>query len=112
MTAAVAQASKAQKTAEAQLQQAQGLQQAEQRQLANWQGAIAVLPIPADKPATEVTLNDCDSWADTSLRFEIFLLTTHYWEGRWLIEVAENLSEILKSRNKTGRKTLEQNWRR
>jgi len=112
LTAAVAQASKAQKTAEAQLQQAQGLQQAEQRQLANWQGAIAVLPIPAGKPATEVTLNDCDSWADTSLRFEIFLLTTHYWEGRWLIEVAENLSEILKSRNKTGRKTLEQNWRR
>ena len=44
LTAAVAQASKAQKTAEAKLQQAQGLLQAEQRQLANWQSAIAVLP--------------------------------------------------------------------
>lgn len=112
LTAAVAQASKAQKTAEVQVQQAQELQQAEQRQLANWQSVIAVLPVTADKPAAEVTLDDCDSWADTSLRFEIFLLTTHYWEGRWLLEVAESLPEILKSRSKTGRKTLEKNWLR
>ena len=112
LTAAMAQASKAQKTAEAQLQQAQQLQLAEQRQLANWQSAIAVLPTPVDKTAAEITLYDCDSWADTTLRFEIFLLTTHYWEGRWLMEVAENLPEIIKSRSKTGRKTLEQNWRR
>lgn len=112
LTAAMAQASKAQKTAEAQLQQAQQLQLAEQRQLANWQSAIAVLPTPVDKTAAEITLYDCDSWADTTLRFEIFLLTTHYWEGRWLMEVAENLPEIIKSRSKTGRKTLEQNWSR
>ncbi len=112
LTAAVAQASKAQKTAEAQLHQAQQLQLAEQRQLANWQSAIAVLPTPVDETAAEITLYDCDSWADTSLRFEIFLLTAHYWEGRWLMEVAENLPDIIKSRSKTGRKTLEQNWRR
>lgn len=112
LTAAVAQASKARKTAEAQLHQAQQLQIAEQRQLANWQSAVAVLPNPADRPAGEITLDDCDNWADTSLRFEIFLLATHYWEGRWLMEVGESLPEILKSRNKTGRKTLEQNWRR
>jgi len=112
LTTAVAQASKAQEVLEAQLQQARQLLQAEQRQVLNWQAVIAVLPIPSDKPAAQVTLNDCDSWADTSLRFEIFLLTTHYWEGRWLMEVAESLPEILKSRGKNGRKTLEKNWRR
>jgi hypothetical protein len=112
LTASEAQASKAQKVLEAQLQQARQLLQGEERQVLNWQTALAALPIPADQPAAQVTLNDCDSWADTSLRFEIFLLTTHYWEGRWLMEVAESLPEIIKSRNKTGRKTLEKNWRR
>tara|TARA_R110002051_G_scaffold90269_3_gene158994 strand:+ start:57171 stop:60677 length:3507 start_codon:yes stop_codon:yes gene_type:complete len=112
LTTTVAQASKTQKTLEAQLQQARERLQTEQRQLLNWQTAIAALPTPADKPAAQITLNDCDGWADTSLRFEIFLLTTHYWEGRWLMEVAESLPEILKSRGKTGRKTLEKNWRR
>ncbi|WP_394374764.1 AAA domain-containing protein [Stutzerimonas frequens] len=112
LTAAVAEASKAQSTAEAQLQQAQDALQNEQRQLATWQGAIAVLPHAGTRPAADISLADCDTWADTSLRFEIFLLTTHYWEGRWLLEVAETLPEIEKSRNKTGRKTLEINWRR
>lgn len=112
LTDAVAQAGKTQKTAEVQLQQAQQIREAEQRQLSHWQRVIAPLPDAAGKPAAEVTLNDCDRWSDTSLRFDIFLLTTHYWEGRWLIEVAESLPEILKSRNKTGRKTLEKNWRR
>lgn len=112
LTASVAQASKTQEVIEAQLQQARQLLQTEQRQVLNWQAVIAILPIPADRLAAQVTLNDCDSWADTSLRFEIFLLTTHYWEGRWLMEVAESLPEILKSRGKNGRKTLEKNWRR
>lgn len=112
LTAAVAQVSKARKVLEAQLQQARELLQAEQRQLLAWQAAIAALPMAENRCAAGITFNDCDGWADTSLRFEIFLLTTHYWEGRWLMEVAESLPEILKSRNKTGRKTLEKNWRR
>lgn len=112
LTATAAQASKTQKTAAAQLQQAQQIRETEQRQLSDWQRVIAVLPGTAGKYAAHITLNDCDSWADTSLRFDIFLLTTHYWEGRWLMDVAESLPEILKSRSKTGRKTLEKNWRR
>ncbi|MPQ69510.1 MULTISPECIES: AAA domain-containing protein [unclassified Pseudomonas] len=112
LAAAAAQASMAQKVLEAQIQRARQLLQGEQRQVLNWQAVIAVMSIPANRSAAQATLNDCDSWADTSLRFEIFLLTTHYWEGRWLMEVAESLPEILKNRNKTGRKTLEKNWRR
>ncbi|QBI66032.1 hypothetical protein EIZ61_32190 (plasmid) [Pseudomonas syringae] len=112
LTASVGQASKVQEVIAVQLQQARQLLQNEQRYVLNWQAAIAVLSPPTDRPAAQVTLSDCDSWADTSLRFEIFLLTTHYWEGRWLMEVAESLPEILKSRGKNGRKTLEKNWRR
>jgi hypothetical protein len=27
------------------------------------------------------------NWLDTTLRYELFVLATHYWEGRWLQEV-------------------------
>lgn len=90
-----------------QLQQAENLLRAEGR----WRSAIAVLSQAAGARAEQTSLGDCDNWADTSLRFEIFLLTTHYWEGRWLLEMADNLAEILKSRGKKGRRTVEANWR-
>ncbi|WP_448196747.1 AAA domain-containing protein [Pseudomonas putida] len=94
------------------LQTAQQLFEAEQQRLHGWHGAISSLADAAGQPAAQATLEDCDRWADTSLRFEIFLLTTHYWEGRWLLEVSEELQEILDSRKKTGAKTLIKNWRR
>lgn len=37
------------------------------------------------------------------IRFTIFLLTTHYWEGRWLLDMQDLLPEIEKERKKTGR---------
>lgn len=94
------------------LQTAQQLLEAEDHRLHDWHSAISSLADAAGKPAAQATLEDCDGWADTSLRFEIFLLTTHYWEGRWLLDVREELQEILDSRNKTGAKTLIKNWRR
>ena len=112
LTAVVALAAQALKPLETQLAQVRELMQSVQREVSNWQTVIAVLPKAAGKAAAQVTFDDCDSWADTSLRFEIFLLTTHYWEGRWLMEVADELPDILKSRGKKGRKTLEKNWRR
>ncbi|MFP6801356.1 MAG: AAA domain-containing protein [Pseudomonas sp.] len=112
LVVAMANASKAHKLLETELGNAQQLLQAKQRQELNWQAVIAVLPNLNGKSAAELTLDDCDVLADTSLRFEIFLLTTHYWEGRWLLEVAESLPELIKNRNKTGRKTLEKNWLR
>lgn len=112
LTASVTHESELEKTLEAKLNQARKLVQAERHQVLNWQDKISVLPIPDESPAAQITLNDCDGWADTSLRFEVFLLATHYWEGRWLIEVGQTLPEIQSSRTKTGRKTLEKNWRR
>ncbi|OXJ00416.1 MULTISPECIES: AAA domain-containing protein [Burkholderia] len=49
-----------------------------------------------------LSIEQCDAVADTELRFQIFMLTTHYWEGRWLLETESQLPKILekkKSRN-------------
>ncbi|NHX34143.1 helicase, partial [Escherichia coli] len=39
------------------------------------------------KQGEEPSLLQIDELADTQIRFPLFLLTTHYWEGRWLIDV-------------------------
>jgi hypothetical protein len=44
--------------------------------------------------------------------FEIFLLTTHYWEGRWLLEMQELLPKIEEVRRQRRRAALEERWRR
>jgi len=36
-------------------------------------------------------LLDFDRAADLSVRFPLFLLATHYWEGRWLLEIEKAL---------------------
>lgn len=97
---------------EEQLRHGVQLLEAEQRAIAAWHAAIVVLAKVTNKPAAQISLAECDAWADTSLRFEIFLLSTHYWEGRWLMEIAETLPTILKSRGKNGAKTIAGNWRR
>lgn len=35
----------------------------------------------------EYTLTKIDEWADTAIRHRLFMLATHYWEGRWLQEI-------------------------
>ncbi|HZF14072.1 MAG TPA: AAA domain-containing protein [Thermoanaerobaculia bacterium] len=32
-------------------------------------------------------------WLDTSLRYRAFLLATHYWEGKWLLEREEDIRQ-------------------
>jgi hypothetical protein len=112
LEAGLAQARAAVRDLAAQVQAAEHLLQAEQQRLQAWADCLAAMPPLAERPADGVHLRDCDTWADTTLRFEIFLLTTHYWEGRWLLEVAETLPEILASRKRTGLKTLVKNWQR
>lgn len=49
-----------------------------------------------------LSIEQCDAVADTELRFQIFMLTSHYWEGRWLLETESQLAKILdkkKSKN-------------
>lgn len=50
--------------------------------------------------------------ADLKTRFDLFLLATHYWEGRWLMTMEADLAAITTSHQKTGRKAVEPRWRR
>ena len=71
-----------------------------------------------DIGAGEIDPDDHAAWeqiernADKGIRFHLFLLATHYWEGRWLIEIERLLPEIEKERRRTGKKSVESRWRR
>lgn len=73
-----------------------------------WQGAVAVL----SAAHTMETLAEADRIADTTIRFKIFLLTTHYWEGRWLLSMIELGDQIEDQKKRKGRKVVEARWRR
>lgn len=49
---------------------------------------------------------------DLGLRFELFRLATHYWEGRWLMAMEADLAKIVVSGSKRGRSTLVPRWHR
>lgn len=57
-------------------------------------------------------LNEVDNAADKTIRFKSFLLATHYWEGRWLLEMQEIKSTLADEKKRTGRKAVEKRWRR
>ncbi|WP_115584950.1 AAA domain-containing protein [Xanthomonas arboricola] len=83
---------------------------AERDCLTHWQAAL--VPLDVSDQASNLSIADCDSLADMRIRFPIFLLTTHYWEGRWLLEMQEllpTLDETLRQRRRTA---VEQRWRR
>jgi hypothetical protein len=52
---------------------------------------------------TELSLHEADELADTQLRFPMFLLATHYWEGRWLMDMAA-IDNLQKEKGRTGAK--------
>lgn len=49
---------------------------------------------------------------DLGLRFNLFRLATHYWEGRWLMAMEADLAGIAASASKRGRSTLVPRWHR
>lgn len=44
--------------------------------------------------------------ADLDVRFSLFLLATHYWEGRWLLAMEADLAGIVASKGKNGKATV------
>ena len=50
--------------------------------------------------------------ADCGIRFRLFLLATHYWEGRWLLETDRLLPNLGEERRKRGKKTVVRRWHR
>ncbi|GAA0503861.1 helicase YjhR [Tatumella terrea] len=60
---------------------------------------------------TELNLREADELADTQLRFPAFLLATHYWEGRWLMDMAA-IDNLQKEKGRTGAKSTKARWQR
>lgn len=59
----------------------------------------------------ELTLSEADELADTQLRFPAFLVTTHYWEGRWLMDMA-SITHLEKEKGLRGAKAVKARWLR
>ena len=74
-----------------------------------WKSAISSLGFRDLKHAS---LKEVDRHTDCNGRFLLFRLACHYWEGRWLLEMEENLDEIISSSKKTGKKATVPRWLR
>jgi len=59
----------------------------------------------------ELSLAGVDELADTAVRFPAFLLATHYWEGRWLMDMAA-IDNLQKEKGRTGEKATKTRWQR
>ncbi|OJF95657.1 hypothetical protein AX761_17080 [Rhizobium sp. 58] len=71
----------------------------------NWARATEVLGGADD-------FDELERRADIEIRFFMFLLTTHYWEGRWLLAMEADLSGIVASKGKNGKATVIPRWHR
>lgn len=80
----------------------------EQQAFERWQFRAEEL---GAKKGAELTFSYIDQLADTAIRYPIFQLTTHYWEGRWLIDMF-NITDINSEKTKTGRKVVIPRWYR
>jgi len=59
----------------------------------------------------ELSLAGADELADMEIRFPAFLLATHYWEGRWLMNMAA-IDDIQKEKDLNDTKTVKARWQR
>lgn len=58
-----------------------------------------------------ITLAELDEYLDATIRFKLFRLTVHYWEGRWLLDARERLKEVVNHRA-NGLKVKQRRWQR
>ncbi len=94
----------------ASLAEADALLQSERACLDLWCAALRELDLDTAE-AERMTLADCDPLTDLHLRFPIFLTTTHYWEGRWLLAMAA-IEDLAKEKERRGRTFIIPRWRR
>ena len=62
--------------------------------------------------STPKTIHEANTKADTKIRFNLFKIAIHYWEGRWLLAVDGNDEDLLDLRGKKGKQVIEDKWRR
>lgn len=60
-----------------------------------------------------IDFDEIDKKADTTIRFEMFLIATHYWEGRWLLDMEQLIEkDHIKHIDLKYRNIRENNWKR
>jgi AAA domain len=105
LTTELKSAEEALKTAEQTLARARALRRDFLEAERNWEGAAAALGGPDD-------LAELERRADLDIRFTLFLMATHYWEGRWLLTMEADLAAIATSHDKNGKATVIPRWHR
>ncbi|EMV5398026.1 TPA: AAA domain-containing protein [Escherichia coli] len=80
----------------------------EQQAVQEWQRLALDLGYEGDE---ELSFSLADELADTQIRFPAFLLTTHYWEGRWLMDMA-SIDDLQEEKKKKGAKGGTARWQR
>jgi hypothetical protein len=63
-------------------------------------------------PKEPASLKEATLLADTTLRFRLFQLATHYWEGRWLLEVENNEAALLREMGSLTPDVVQRRWQR
>ncbi|HAP0343423.1 TPA: DNA helicase [Escherichia coli] len=80
----------------------------EQQAVQEWQRLALDLGFEGDE---ELSFSQADELADMQIRFPAFLLTTHYWEGRWLMDMA-SIDDLQEEKKKKGAKGVTARWQR
>ena len=91
--------------ADQELAQAQRLRRVLAEAEGRWKDAVGNIGGSAE-------LSELERRADLGIRFKLFLLATHYWEGRWLLAMEADLADIVASHSKNGKATVVPRWRR
>ena len=90
----------------------EAVMQKEQAATDKWAEVVEKLT-DLDEPYSR-SIDDVDSFVDMTIRFNIFLLTTHYWEGCWLQEMNELIEnrQLKDARDKKNRSAVMTRWLR
>ena len=104
----IAQAQKEQGDYQQQIDHAHAVSRRESEAVRQWHDLSRLLGHMGEQ---ELSLAKVDELADNQIRFTAFLLATHYWEGRWLMDIAA-IDDLQKEKKRNGAKTVKARWQR
>ncbi|KHT31728.1 AAA domain-containing protein [Pectobacterium carotovorum] len=104
----IAQEQKKQGDYQQHINHAQDIFQRESEAVRHWHDLTGSLGYTGEE---ELSFAGADELADTQIRFPAFLLATHYWEGRWLMDMAA-IDDPRKEKKLKGAKTVKSRWQR
>ncbi|EMH4072014.1 DNA helicase [Serratia marcescens] len=104
----IAQVQKEQSGYQQQIDLAQDVSQRESEAARCWYVLLQSLGHTGEE---ELSLAEADGLADTQIRFPAFLLATHYWEGRWLMDMTA-IDNLQKEKGLKGARAIKARWQR